>query len=70
MGKTFKDIKNYPDRRKQLRVRVDGKRRAQVDTRRLARVLIELAQAQAEAEAAADQPRLNKRGGDDTKRSA
>lgn len=41
MSRTYKDMK----------IRVDGKRRKQPDVRRLARVLIELAQAQAEADA-------------------
>lgn len=42
MGKTYKD----------MRIRVEGKRRKQPDARKLARVVIELAQAQEEAAAA------------------
>lgn len=51
MGRTYKDMK----------IRVDGKRRAAPDARKLARLVIELAQAQSELDIDGETPRSVRR---------
>lgn len=51
MSRTYKDMK----------IRVNGKRRKRPDTRKLARVVIELAQAQAEKDALVEHTKRKKR---------